>query len=84
VSDDNSGGIPRSAGQDDVAERLRSAWDRLAGLDAPPEQLSRLRRQLIALCDASKIPGAGTGPCRRRLDEFLAALRSVEKSGYKN
>jgi hypothetical protein len=80
VSDD-SAAVSQPASRDDIGELLRSAWDRLAALDLPHEQLFRLRRQLIAVCDAVKSPAAGTA-CRRRLDEFLAALESAEKSGH--
>jgi len=83
VTDNSAADTPQAA-LDDLGEQLRSAWDRLAALDLldlPPEQLTRLRRQLIAVCDAVKVPAVGAA-CRRRLNEFLAALQSAENSGH--
>jgi hypothetical protein len=59
---------------DVLAERLRAAWERLALADLPADQRSRLQRQLIAVCDATKVPGADPGDGQRRLDGFLESL----------
>jgi hypothetical protein len=79
-------GEPRAADRDVLAARLHAAWERLASLDLPPEPRARLHRQLIAVCDAAKAPGASPGTCQRRLDGFLSALDSVadDNSGHKN
>ena len=72
--------------RDALGAQLHSAWARLAALDLPPQPRARLQRQLIAVCDASKAPGASTAVCGRRLDAFLSALNSAaaEESGYKS
>jgi hypothetical protein len=68
---------PRAADRDELAARLHAAWARLASLDLPPEPRARLHRQLIAVCDAAKAPGASPGACQRRLDGFLSALENA-------
>jgi hypothetical protein len=77
---------PRAADRDVLAARLHAAWKRLASLDLPPEPRARLHRQLIAVCDAAKAPGASPGACQRRLDGFLGALEKAadNNSGHKN
>jgi hypothetical protein len=80
-------GIPQADGRDALAARLQAAWERLAAADLPPQARARLHRQLIALCDAAKAPGASPGACRRRLDGFLEALDNAlsdYKSGHKS
>jgi hypothetical protein len=64
-------------GADDLAERLRAAWERLAATDLPAGPRSRLHRQLIAVCDATKVPGADPADGQRRLDGFLETLDSA-------
>ena len=74
--------VPQAAERDALAERLHAAWERLAASDLPAEQRARLQRQLIAVCDAAKAPGASTAACQRRLDAFFSTLNSMiaEKS----
>jgi hypothetical protein len=78
--------VPQASERDALAARLHAAWERLSACDLPAEQRSRLQRQLIAVCDAAKAPGAGTAACQRRLDAFLSTLNGIiaEKSGYKS
>lgn len=79
-------GEPPAACRDELAARLHAAWERLAALDLAPEPRARLHRQLIAVCDAAKAPGASPGACQRRLDGFLSSLDSAlaDNSGYKS
>jgi hypothetical protein len=75
------------AGDDTLARRLRAARARLAARDdLDPDVRARLQRQFIAVCDATKRPGAGVATCERRLDAFLAALDGeiARKSGYES
>jgi hypothetical protein len=78
--------VPQAAERDALAARLHAAWERLAASDLPAEQRSRLQRQLIAVCDAMKAPGASAEAGQRRLDGFLGLLNGIasEKSGYKS
>jgi hypothetical protein len=78
--------VPQAAERDALAARLHAAWERLAASDLPPERRSRLQRQLIAVCDAMKAPGASSEAGQRRLDGFLSLLNGTasEKSGYKS
>jgi len=77
--------VPQEAERDALAARLHAAWERLAACELPAEQRSRLQRQLIAVCDAVKAPGAGAEACQRRLDGFLSTLNGIaKKSGYKS
>ena len=69
--------VPRASDHDVLAGRLHAAWERLAALDLRPEQRGRLQRQLIAVCDAAKAPGASSVACGRRLDGFLSALNKA-------
>lgn len=69
--------VPQASERDALGARLHAAWERLAASDLPAEQRARLQRQLIAVCDAVKAPGAGTDDCRRRLDGFLSSLNSI-------
>jgi hypothetical protein len=69
--------VPQASERDVLAARLHAAWERLAACELPAEQRARLQRQLIAVCDAVKAPGAGTEDCRRRLDGFLSSLNSI-------
>jgi hypothetical protein len=76
---------PLSAADDTLARRLPAALARLAARDdLDPAARARLQRQFIALCDATKRPGAAAAACERRLDAFLAALDGeiARKSGY--
>jgi hypothetical protein len=78
--------VPQAAERDALAARLHAAWERLAASDLPAERRSRLQRQLIAVCDAMKVPGASSEAGQRRLDRFLSLLNGIasEKSGYKS
>ena len=82
--------VPQAAERDALAERLHTAWERLAASDLPAEQRARLQRQLIAVCDAVKAPGASPEAGQRRLDGFLGMLNSIaaeqesRESGYKS
>lgn len=69
--------VPQEPERDALAARLHAAWERLAACDLPAEQRSRLQRQLIAVCDAVKAPGARTEACQRRLDGFLTTLNGM-------
>ena len=77
--------VPQASDHDVLAARLHAAWERLAALDLSREHRSRLQRQLIAICDAAKAPGASDEAAQRRLDGFLSALNGAadEESGYK-
>ena len=69
--------VPQASQDDVLAARLHAAWERLAELDLPPEQRGRLQRQLIAVCDSAKTPGASSEACGRRLDVFISALNNA-------
>lgn len=60
-----------------LAHRLADARRRLADLDLPRPQVTRLHRQFIAVCDAVKAPGADESIGERRLEAFLAALEEA-------
>ena len=63
---------------DDVlARRLADARKRLGELHLPTALAEKLHRQLIAICDASKMPEADHVTALRRLAAFRATLEQV-------
>lgn len=77
--------VPPPAGGDTLARRLQGALARLAARDdLDPDVRTRLQRQFIAVCEATKRPGVAPAACEQRLDAFLAALDGEigRKSGY--
>ena len=63
---------------DDVlARRLADARKRLGELHLPTALAEKLHRQLIAICDASKMPEADHATALRRLAAFRATLEQV-------
>jgi hypothetical protein len=74
-------------GDDTLARQLHGALARLAARDdLDLDVRARLQRQFIAICEATKRPGAAAGACEKRLDAFLAALDGeiARKSGYEH
>jgi 3-isopropylmalate/(R)-2-methylmalate dehydratase small subunit len=71
------------AGQDadGLAGQLLAAQRRLASCDLGLEQHTRLRRRLMAICDAIKAPGADAAHGAGRLKKFLDELDRAEHGG---
>jgi hypothetical protein len=67
------------AADESLAARLAEARRRVAELDLPAEEATRLHRQFIAVCDAVKAPGADDAAAERRLTAFMAALERAER-----
>ena len=64
-----------------LADQLLAAQRRLASCDLGLERQTRLRRRLMAICDAMKAPGADAAHGARRLKKFLDELDRAEHGG---
>jgi 3-isopropylmalate/(R)-2-methylmalate dehydratase small subunit len=62
------------AGTDVLADRLLAAQRSLDSCDLDADQRLRLRRRLMAICDAMKAPGADPNLGKRRLEKLLEEL----------
>jgi hypothetical protein len=68
---------PVRRGDDVLAGRLAEARRRLSQLRLPAAEADRLRRQFIAVCDATKAPEADVETGMRRVAAFMATLEQV-------
>ena len=62
------------AGTDALADRLLAAQRSLASCGLGVDLRIRLQRRLMAICDATKAPGADTDRCKRRVEQFFEEL----------
>jgi hypothetical protein len=74
---EDKGGLPPVPDDDVLARKLADARRRLGELHVPTALAEKLHRQLIAICDASKMPEADHATALRRLAAFLATLEQV-------
>jgi hypothetical protein len=70
-------GVPQRPSDDVLARTLADARRQLGELHLPPPLAEKLHRQLIAICDASKMPDADHANVMRRLAAFLTTLEQV-------
>lgn len=64
-----------------LAERLLAAQRSLGSLDIVADVRIRLQRRLMAICDATKAPGADPDRCVRRLEQFLEEIDRLSVGG---
>jgi len=69
---------------DVLAGKLADARRRLSQLELPAAMSERLHRQLIAICDAAKVPGADAATAMRRVGAFLATVEQAVAKSSRN
>jgi hypothetical protein len=76
--------LPLCPDDDVLACRLAEARRRLSELRLPAAEAGRLRRQFIAVCDATKAPEADLETGLRRIAAFMSTLEQAAEKASRN